>query len=212
MALLAAFFTGSATSRSWFGAPLARGGGRFLGLARLSLGVAGISMLPACLVDDPPPLSTPQKTAPRLDYGRATPGLDQVIVKNSGEFIEFSIPVKSEDAGDPLVGNLLLDYAGEGSALVPIGFPPTVAASTLDDPNERRLKTIWEVYPKTNISAGCHRFTLRVTHFSNLDPDHSGQLIDKEDLAEAFWFANINVTPESAGMLVNCPLGSSGNR
>lgn len=178
-----------------------------MALARLSLGVAAISMSSGCLVEDPPPFVAPQKTAPRLDYSKATPGLDQVIVRNSGESLEFRVPVKSEDAGDGLVGNLLLDYAGEGTAITPLGFA-TVSASTLDDRDERVLKTTITILPKT--SPGCHRITLRVTHFSNLAPGNPYQLIDKSDLAEAFWFANINVSPETAGMLVDCPMGSSG--
>jgi len=168
-------------------------------------------MLSGCLVDDPPPFISPQKTAPRLDYSKARPALNQLIVRSSGESIEFNVPVKSEDAGDPLVGNLLLDYSGEGSGGTFLAFAP-VSASTLDDPNERTLKTTWTVFPKTSISAGCHLFTLRVTHFSNLVQGQSDQLKDKDDLAEAYWLANINVTPGAAGTLVDCPMGSNGAR
>ena len=203
----AAFLARSATRLSWFGQGIGGGTGRFVGLARLSLGLAALSMLSGCLVDDPPPFITPQKTAPRLDYSKARPGLNQLIIRSSGDFLEFNVPVKSEDAGDPLVGNLLLDYTGKGSGGIPLGFAG-VSASTLDDPNERLLKTTWKVFPKTAISAGCHLLTLRVTHFSNLVEGQSDQLIDDADLAEAYWLANINVTPEAAGTLVDCPTGS----
>lgn len=165
-------------------------------------------MLSGCLVDDPPPFITPQKTEPRLLYSKATPGLDQVIVRNSGDKIDFHVPVKSEDAGDPLVGNFFLDYLGD--ARPPVGLA-IVSASTLDDPDERALKTRVNIFPGFS-SAGCHRITLRVTHLSNLVEGDSYQLIDKTDLAEAFWFANIDVAPEAAGMLVDCPMGSSGAR
>lgn len=194
------------TRLSWLGARVLGSAGRFVGLARLSLGVAGISMLSGCLVDDPPPFVAPQKTAPRLDYSRATPGLDQVIVRNSGELIEFRIPVTSEDAGDPLQAQLLLDYGGDG-AQADFLRPATMPASTLSDTNPRVFNMPWTVRP--SVAPGCHRFTLRVTHASNVPTEHPELAIDKSDLAEAFWFGNINVGPEDAGTLVNCPSGGS---
>jgi hypothetical protein len=203
----AAFLLRSATRLSWLAARLSGAAGRFLGLARLSLTVAGISMLSGCLVDDPPPLIAPRKTAPRLDVSNAIPGCDQIIIANSGDVIPFSIPVTSEDAGDPLDANLLLDYAGDGSTpdfLKPGGLP----ASTLDDPEERLLKLNWKV--RDGVPSGCHRFTLRVTHASNVVRDEPELAIDKADLAEAFWFAYINVSPEDAGSLLDCSLASSG--
>jgi hypothetical protein len=166
-------------------------------------------MLPGCLVDDPPPLVSPRKTPPRLDYGQATPGIDQIIVKNSGELIDFSMPVTSEDTGDPLVANLLFDYGGDGS--VPDFLrPATLPASTLDDTNPRVFKMPWTV--RKGITPGCHRFTLRVTHLSNVKPAFPELVVDKADQVEAFWFANINVDPEDAGSLVDCPLASSGTQ
>lgn len=178
-----------------------------MALARLSLVVAGISMLSGCLVDDPPPFIAPRQTAPRLDYGNALPGLDQIIVKNSGDLIPFSIPVTSEDAGDPLVANLLLDYAGDG-AIPDFLRPANLPASTLDDQHERVFKLPWKV--RDGVTPGCHRFTLRVTHASNVKEGEPELAINKADQAEAFWFANINVDPDDAGSLVDCPLASSG--
>jgi hypothetical protein len=202
-----AFLARSTTRLSWLGAHFSSLFGQFHGLARLSLAAVLLSMVSGCLVDDPPPYVAAKKTAPRLDYSRAQPGLDQIIVKNSGEPIPFSIPVTSEDAGDPLSANMLFDYAGDGSVpdfLRPLPLP----ASTLDDPEERLFKFQWIV--RDGISPGCHRFTLRVTHASNVNLDFPEQAIDKADQAEAFWFANINVDPEDASSLVNCPLATTG--
>jgi hypothetical protein len=169
--------------------------------------MAGISMLSGCLVDDPPPLIAPRKTAPRLDTTKATPGLDQVIVKNTGELIPFSIPVTSEDAGDPLAANLLFDYAGDG-AVPDFLRPASLPASSLDDPEQRLLVLPWTV--RSGVAPGCHRFTLRVTHSSNQKPLSPELVINKADLAEVFWFANINVDPADAGSLIDCPSPSSG--
>jgi len=105
-----------------------------------------------------------------------------------------------------LFANLLLDYAGDGNAADPVRFGP-IPASTLDD-TSRIISLGWNVRP--GIVPGCHRFTLRVTHLSNLVKDHSEQAKNKADLAEVFWFANINVDPEDAGTLKDCPSSSSG--
>jgi hypothetical protein len=164
-------------------------------------------MLSGCLVDDPPPFTPPQKTPPRLDYSRALPGLDQVTSKLSGDTIPFSIPVTSEDAGDPLWGVLLLDYAGDGTPIdFASGWPGP--ASTLND-KERVVSVSWIVRPLMAITAGCHLLTLRVTHSSNLVKDQLVLVKDKDDLAEAYWFVNVNVTPENANSLADCPQGSS---
>ena len=186
--------------------PGAHPGGRcrgFWGLARLSLVAVLLSMLSGCLVDDPPPYVAPQQTAPRLDYTEASPGLDQVIVRSFPELITFEMPFTSEDAGEQLYAVLLLDYNGrEGEQLDSRFFPP----STLADTSRRVLSLTWKVQER--IVAGCHRFTLRVTHVGNTGT--STDVFDKNDLAEAYWFANINVTAENANSLVNCPQASTG--
>jgi hypothetical protein len=195
----------SATRLSWLGTRLSGRFGRFVGLARLSLLGASIGMLPGCLVDDPPPLITQQKTAPRLDYSKVEPGLDQLLVLNSGDFVRFKIPVISEDAGDPLLASLLFDFT-PGSNKVPEFVSVPLPASTLDD--TKRIATLPLVL-RSDIKPGCHRYTLRITHQSNLVDGLAYQVINEADMAEAFWFANINVAPENAGTLVNCPSGGS---
>lgn len=205
MSFVPAFFSRSATRLSWLASPRPRRLGRFWGLARLSLGVASISMLSGCLVDDPPPLVAPKKTKPFLDNSNIHPGVDQLIVTNSGELVTFTIPVKSEDAGDPLFAILLFDYTPDSDMVEQAGSVP-MPASTFDDTN--RVVSI-PVSVRPGITPGCHRYTLRVTHQSNLVKGHSDRVINKADLAEAFWLANINVPPENAGQLVNCPNGGN---
>ena len=198
-----ASFARYATRLSWLMTQLLRTFSHFQGLARVSLVAVLLSMLSGCLVDDPPPFTPPQKTPPRLDYSRALPGLDRPITKTSGELIPFSIPVTSEDAGDPLSAVLLLDYAGDGTPSDFVnGWPGP--ASTLND-KTRVVSVPWFVRPAMAITPGCHRLTLRVTHSSNLVKDQLVLVVDKEDLAEAYWFVNVNVSPENANLLVNCP-------
>jgi hypothetical protein len=196
----------SATTRlSWFVSGFSGRFSQFRGLARLSLVALLLSMLSGCLVDDPPPFIAPQKTPPRLDYTQASPGLDQVIVTSYPDLIKFEMPVTSEDAGEPLSAALVLDFDGlDGVPLNSGGYLP---ASTLADTSERVFSLPWKV--SRQIEPGCHRITLRVTHVGNTGST-TVDVVDKSDLAEAYWFANINVTPENAGSLVNCPQASTG--
>jgi hypothetical protein len=205
MLLRVSFRAAAATRLSCPGQGVSRRFGWFRALARLSLSTAALSMLSGCLVDDPPPYVPPSKTPPRLDYSAALPGLDQVIVAKSDEVIDFRMPVTSEDAGDDLSAILLLNYRGDGTNWDPI-YPGGLRASTLDD-KTRVIKMPWRV--RSSLEAGCYRITLRVTHSSNVG-ERADLVIDKADLAEAFWFANINVKPEDANTLVNCPQASVG--
>lgn len=205
MSFVPAFLDSVATRLSCLARPLAGRRGRFLGLARLSLGLASISMLPGCLVDDPPPLVAAKKTAPFLDNNKAMPGLDQLLVTNSGEIVTFTVPVKSEDAGDPLFAILLFDYTPDSDMIEQAGSVP-MPASTFDD--TERVLTI-PVTVRPDIRPGCHRYTLRVTHQSNLVEGHSDRVINKADLAQVFWLANINVPPDGTGELVDCPSGGN---
>ena len=192
-----------ATRLSWFGLCFAQQSSGFRRLARLSLAGLLLSMLSGCLVDDPPPLTPPQKTPPRLDYRKALPGLDQVFVTSFPDVNTFEIPVTSEDDGETLTAALLLDFDGlDGQPLTPGSFlPPSTLADT-----SRRVSLPWRV--SNQIEPGCHRITLRVTHVGNTRTTIF-DVIDQNDVAEAYWHANINVTPENAGSLVKCPRAST---
>ena len=163
-------------------------------------------MLSGCLVDDPPPYTQPNKTPPRLDYHHALPLLNQVIVRKTGDTLEFDVPVASEDAGEDLNSLLLLDYAGgaDPSKVVP-GTGQTITASTLDD-TSRHIKTKWTV--SFFGEKGCHRLTLRVTHKSNVNINNFPDVFNDTDLAEAYWWANLDADPTSGNMLVDCPQAS----
>jgi hypothetical protein len=167
---------------------------------RLSL-LAALFALPGCLVDDPPAYTAPQRTAPRIIGTHADPPLNKVIVINENETLNFDVPVMSEDAGELVSAILLLDY--DGGPFDPI-WPANLPPATLDD-GERSLHFIWTVGRAE--PAGCHRVTLRVSHASNFASGY--EVIDKADLDEVYWFANVNVTAQNANVLVRCPGGDS---
>ena len=195
-------FSRSTTRLSRHGAHLEGQCSGFWALARLSLVAVLLSMLSGCLVDDPPPYVAPQQTAPRFDYAEASPGLDQLLVASFPDQITFEMPFTSEDAGEQVYAVLLLDYDGVEGETLDFGFSPP---STLADTSRRVLSLTWKVQER--IVPGCHRFTLRVTHVGNTGT--STNVFDKKDLAEAYWWANINVTAENANLLMNCPQAST---
>jgi hypothetical protein len=162
------------------------------GLARLSLAVASLALLPSCLVDDPPAYSPPKRTPPRLDYHFASPSLDRLIVAKEPDTLLFRIPVASEDAGEGLVAHFFYDDTFLNYQSLP--------ASTLED-RERYAKF---AYPVLKENLGCHRFKMRISHASNL-PSGTEPALDPQDVAEVYWWVNLNVAPEDAGTLNDCP-------
>jgi hypothetical protein len=164
----------------------------------------------ACLVDDPPPYTAPSQTPPRLDYHDALPLLDQVIIAKTGDTLNFSIPVASEDAGDVIQAFLLLDYSGgRATPLDADNLPP----STLDN-TKRKLSLSWTVGIQGTAAPapGCHRLTLRVTHRQNIKLDTFPDVVDSADLAEAYWWVNVDSDPTLGNTLVDCPLASRGTQ
>jgi hypothetical protein len=193
---LSAMGEGIATLMSGLRSQIARRSRAFMALARLSL-VAATAMLSGCLIDDPPPYPEPKQTPPRLDYATAIPALNQIIIAKRGDPLSFKVFASSEDAGDGLNAFLLLDYNGSAIDLLGDDF---LLPSTLDD-TSRFFEIPWEV--RSNIP-GCHRITLRVAHTRNL-PDSHTPVVNAADLAEAYWWLQVDPDPSDAGNLVDCP-------
>ena len=168
--------------------------GWFSALARLSLLGALLAMFPGCLIDDPPAYTQPKRTPPRLAYHKAAPLLDQLITMKKTDSLEFTIPVASEDAGEELRAQLILD----GDLINYVSVPP----STLDD-TSRVIRAPAGPSDFRHADPGCHRFTLRVAHASTL-PSRSPP-IDTSDVAEAYWWANFDLDEAEGNMLKNCP-------
>ncbi|HEX7453271.1 MAG TPA: hypothetical protein VF294_13340, partial [Polyangiaceae bacterium] len=139
-------------------APLIRAAAAVLGLARLSL-LSGFSMLLAssCIVANPPEYVDPLQTRPILDVGQAVPGTSQVLVVHAGDHVGFSVPVRSEDAGEDLRAVFFIDQ-GPGSAGI-FQNSQRIPASTYSD-TTRPVTFPWTV--PTLTPAGCHLLTLTV--------------------------------------------------
>lgn len=176
----------SATRLSWGASLAAVIRSSFLGLARLSLVLLPTTMV-GCVIEDPPPYSAPQQTPPRLDLFKADPIIDASIVRSgAGETVSITVPVFSEDAGEPLIANLLLDYdSGWNKDLVASDEIP--AGTLYDSATEREIEIDWTIGDR--VSDGCHKLTLLVTHVSNQNGDSTipSPFKDDRDVAKAVW-------------------------
>jgi hypothetical protein len=160
-------------------------------------------MLSSCIIEDPPPYSEPKQTPPRLDLRRAAPPYDQVLIVKLGERVTFNVPVSSEDAGDKIIGLLLLDYAGQDDLTdIARGEAP---AATLDDV-DRNLIVDWPV--AASATKGCHRLTLLVTHRDNYF--FGKGLTNKADSAVAPWNVFV-IDPDDQNVpaIVDCPVATT---
>jgi len=163
---------------------------------------APLLLLSSCLVDDPPAYRAPQRTAPRINGLRVLPRLDSIITYKSGstEGIAFSIPISSEDAGEPVQARIFQDYVNTQSDVRPFeSLPP----STLDE-GDRTASTIW--FPAFTTQPGCHRLIVRVSHESNWRGP--AELYDPSDVDEVSWFARIFLDAPGGTTLADCPFPS----
>jgi hypothetical protein len=182
----------------------------FLGLARLSL-LSGLSMFASsCIVADPPEYLDPVQTRPVLDIGQADPGTSQVLVVKAGDNVAFSVPVRSEDAGEDLRAVFFVDQ-GPGSAGV-FQNSQSIPASTYNVTN-RAVTFTWTVPNNLTPVGGaagaggnCHLLTLTVAHRLSFDPKHDDVLNpkDQDDAAIVNWWLNTNPTTDNS-TLVDCP-------
>ena len=160
-----------------------------------------VVLVAGCVVSDPPNYGVAKKTPPFLDLTAANPKVFERKDVNRGDKVNFNVPVRSEDAGDQLIGLLYLNYNviknGElQEQFLKVDF---VSPSTLDD-TKRTVDILWDV----NVDPGCYQATMVVTHQSNLTdnrPDRS------EDTAVAMWW--LNVDDDGGNLLQDCPGGSN---
>ncbi len=142
-------------------------------------------MFTACLVTPTPDFQSPAQTAPFLVADSAVPKLPGILVLDASvRQYDFQALVRSEDAGKSVEVRLLVDY-GKTFGLCPCqdSVPGIrIAPSTLDDPSPRTAKATWYA---GKASAGCHTFTLMVSHDFN---EHDCPT-DSNDASSLTWFA-----------------------
>lgn len=166
---------------------------------------------PGCIVADPPEYHNAVQTRPLLEVYKAVPATTGVVVwtpMSSAIGITFTVPVRSEDAGEYLRTLGVIDY---GTTLTPrVINPQRLPPSTYDqsrDINYTWLPTIGTSAQTPNDN-GCHVFSIVVAHESSfknqdnnmLDPQKAG-----DDAAIVSWWTNINPPNNAVDTLTDCP-------
>lgn len=185
----------------WRFAPVSR-------LARWSLGaLATMFVSTGCIVADPPEYRSAVQTRPLLEVYKASPATTDIVVWSQasapmGAGITFTIPVRSEDAGEDLSAVSFIDY-GTGRTARPYQAS-RYPASTYDQ--TRNIEFKW--LPTTTSTDGCHVFTIIVAHESSFKNQDTNQLIPEragDDAAIVSWWTNINPPNSDFNTLRDCP-------
>lgn len=126
----------------------------------------------ACLVTSTPEFDPPQQTAPFLIAASATPDPRKVIVIDSSKSqkVDFSVEVRSEDSGQPVLFQLYVDYGYPPETDDPdellfrqvITTLPQLDPSTISNAKRRPILATWHV--NDPLRAGCHNVTLIASH------------------------------------------------
>ena len=188
----------------------ARGIRVVLRLARRSLGLLSIMLVAeSCIVAEPPEYRAPGQTRPVLNVYSAVPTATRALVvytepDNRGE-TEFTIQVRSEDAGESLRALFFLDYQMRKGGPEQPGEQrlnsQTIPASTYDYLG-RVVRFTWT--PLT--TDGCHFMSLIVAHESSFLDSNNDRLDPRkadDDAAIVTWTVSVN--PKVDGTLENCP-------
>jgi hypothetical protein len=133
----------------------------------------------------------------------------------ASQTVSFSVPVRSEDAGEDLDAVFFLDQ-GPGSAGV-FQNSQSLPAATYND-RGRAVTFDWTV-PTMPLTTGsgmpitCHLLTLTVAHHHSFDPKHNAVLLKdakgettgaaKADAAIINWW--LNADPTTPSTLLSCP-------
>jgi hypothetical protein len=110
----------------------------------------------------------------------------------------FTVPVRSEDAGDPLVGTLVVDWTIPGRQLQ-IG-DKEIPASTFDK-TDRKYQD--EFKPDSRVEGGCgHTLTALITHKENFVDGPDIPSDEPWDVASVTWQLNVSEDPS---VIEQCP-------
>lgn len=185
-----------------------------LGLRKpASLCSIGLLWAPGCIVAEPVPYEAPPQTPPLLQNHLSIPqigvpipvDLESDILKDEKTSVDFRVPLRSEDSGDPLWYAFHLNYQipnAETNLLLKSDIPP----STFED-TSREINRTWNV--RQPLAQGCHQVTLVVAHASNWDlqTDRPKAFGDPNDVATLTWWINVDPPPGERFTLKNCPSG-----
>lgn len=169
--------------------------GAFTRRARALLCICGV-FISGCVLEDPPAVREATQTRPYLfDFD---PPLTQIVTVAGGINKQFSVGVRSEDAGEQIFGGVVENYDLPGSSRGTL--TDIKPASTFEDTG-RRVLLNWAAPANT---PGCRQVTGVITHQRTwealfLRPPDAGIADLEDDIATATWWVAVD------GDFSNCP-------
>lgn len=174
-------------------------------LAWGSLLLGSMTFLTSCIVADPPQYTNPGQTAPQLNSYLADPPISQVLPVYSNSIgATFSVPVRSEDAGEDLSAVFWEDY-GTASPSSRVFNSQRLTAATYGETG-RIVTSIPFTVGATD--RGCHTVSLIVAHINSFLPSNTQKLDPnkaKSDAAILTWWVNVNPSADALNTLNDCP-------
>lgn len=171
--------------------------------------VAVLLFAPACL-DASPEYSVPGRIPPVLDTDRVVPPSNQINLIDRSNDVEFNVPFRSEDNGEPLVAHLLLDLAIHGPNATSVAFADVDPSPLPFSEQEGRAVTItWPGIKPT----GCHTITLILNHADNRARNSIFLPLDASLAAFETWYFGVTdgQSQDSADIsLTDCPPNPGG--
>ena len=157
------------------------------------LGLASL-LSTGCLVAEAPEYGPPRQTTPVVNLHELDPTPFKILVIDPMVPTQtFTVPIRSEDAGEQIVAALFLDP--EYDRINEWIFPPATSSA------QRNLSFQWQ--PR-GISKGCHLLTLLVTHEGNYD--FSADFFrEAGDVATVTWWMDVEPDSNAPNTLVGCP-------
>jgi hypothetical protein len=157
-----------------------------------------------CLVADAPEYGPPQQRPPVINFEFVTPSpYDLLVIEPNAAAKTYTVPVRSEDAGELLVGALIVDWQQPATQLTL--DDREIPASSFDDVS-RSYQVETRLDPRV-VTPGClHTLTALIMHKSNFDgvldvPKPGVQW----DVASVTWQLNVVADPAQGGVIVVCP-------
>lgn len=163
----------------------------------------GPTLTTGCLVADAPTYGPPLQRPPVINLEGVTPSPYRLQIINEPVTAQtYTVPVRSEDAGELLVGTLVVDWQQPSERQV---HEIEIPASSFDDV-ERSYRVTWA--PDTRvIEPGCgHTLTALIMHKSNFDDNTNLPKPNVEwDIASVTWQLNVVPDPNQGNVVVVCP-------
>ena len=167
----------------------------------VTLALGALLTVPGCLIPEASEFSPPQQTPPFIVDSSLDPEAYRILSVSQSRTRTVSFDVLSEDAGDPLVAALRLDFNAGGFHISDQEYAPSTLSA-----GKRQINMTLQT---RNIPVGCHVLTLLLMHKSNYDTETDLPKNDRawDDVALVNWVMSVNSPDmDTNPSLSDCPV------